>query len=363
LRRRLELLRRGERGQALVLCVLLLAALLGIASVVVDGGNALLQRRNQQGVADASALAAVKDLPANPSGADSAAREYATTRNEADGSIVEEIVVTGSSAGSCDGGLGVAAVPAHGVCVVVHTNATGAFSRLLGIDVFQARARAISRISQVTAVGAWLPFGVRQGAYSSDPPTQLSITPADQSHNVGGAINPPAGDVCKFYGGDGISDVIRSASFGGVDACAIALGQHIETQTGIATGNITNKGFDARIGDNTQSFSDVFGQASDGSYYVKDPSSPRLGVIPIAQDANGNWPLTGGADMTMVGYTLVYIGDTGSPPKYPAYSGSGSRLTIYLTPVDAPLPDSWRGAILGDYSDSNPSPIVYQLVA
>ena len=34
----------------------------------------------------------------------------------------------------------------------------------------------------------------------------------------------------------------------------------------------------------------------------------------------------------MVGYELVYIGDTSKPPNYPAYSGNGSRLTIYLTP-------------------------------
>lgn len=341
----------------------MLAALLGIASVVVDGGNALLQRRNQQGVADAAALAAIKDLPASWVAAEATARSYATTRNSADASVVDSVVVTTTSASSCDGGFGVATVPPWGVCVVVHTTATGAFSRLLGIDVFEARARAIAKLSQVSALGAWLPFGVRQGAFTTSPPTQLTVTPADQSRNVGGAINPPAGDQCKFYGGDGISDVIRSASFGGVDACPITIGQSIETQTGIASGNITNKGFDARIGSNTDSFSDVFGQNADGTYYVKSPDSPRLGVIPIAQDSNGNWPLTGGATMTMVGYSLVYIGDMSSPPNYPAYSGSGSRLAIYLTPVNAPLPDSWRGVILGDYSSSNPSPIVYQLIA
>ena len=59
--------------------------------------------------------------------------------------------------------------------------------------------------------------------------------------------------------------------------------------------------------------------------------------------------------MSMQGYVLVYIGDTTKPPNYPAYSGGGSRLTIYLTPVNAPLPDSWA-ALLGDYSASNPSP-------
>ena len=85
-------------------------------------------------------------------------------------------------------------------------------------------------------------------------------------------------------------------------------------------------------------------------------------MIPVADDGSGNWPLSGNATMTMHGYVLVYIGDTTRPPGYPAYSGGGSKLTIYLTPVNAPLPDSWQ-AVLGDYSPSNPSPVVYRLVS
>ena len=156
--------------------------------------------------------------------------------------------------------------------------------------------------------------------------------------------------------------MIKSAAYGGVDACPIAIGQSIQTQTGVSTGNITNKGLDVRIGSNTDSFSDVFGQDAQGNYYVKKADSPRLGIIPVAQDTTGNWPLSGNATMTMQGYVLVYIGDTSKPPDYPAYSGGGSRLTIYLTPVNAPLPDSWA-ALLGDYSASNPSPVVYRFVS
>ena len=355
-------LRRREDGQALIFSVLMLAVLLGVASLVVDGGNALLQRRNQQGVADAAAMAAVRDLPASSSAADAAARSYATTQNSADGSTVDQVVVTGTGSGSCDGGFGNVTLAPESVCVVVHTDAQGAFSRLLGINTLRASARAIAQASQVTAVGAWLPFGVRSGAFQDNPPTQLTITPGDQSNNVGGAVNTPAGPDCKFYGGDQISDVIKSAAYGGADACPISIGQSIQTQTGISTGNITNKGFDARIGSNTDSFSDVFGQDGQGNYYVKKADSPRLGIIPIAQDSTGNWPLSGNATMSMQGYVLVYIGDTTKPPNYPAYSGGGSRLTIYLTPVNAPLPDSWV-ALLGDYSASNPSPVVYRLVA
>jgi hypothetical protein len=359
---RIQNLRRREDGQALIFSVLMLAVLLGVASLVVDGGNALLQRRNQQGVADAAAMAAVKDLPANTGLADAAGRAYATTQNSADGSAIDQVVVTGTSPSSCDGGFGNVTLAPESVCVVVHTNAQGAFSRLLGIDTFKASARAIAQASQVTSAGAWLPFGVRSGAFVDNPPTQLTITPNDQSHNVGGAINALAGPDCQYQGGDGISDVIKSAAFGGLDACPIAIGNTIQTQTGVNTGNITNKGLDARIGTNTDSFSDVFGQDANGNYYVKKADSPRLGVIPIAQDLTGNWPLSGNATMIVQGYVLVYLGDTTKPPTYPAYSGSGSRLTLYLTPVNAALPDSWT-ATIGDYSASNPSPVIYRLVS
>jgi Flp pilus assembly protein TadG len=354
---------RGEAGQTLVFSVLALVALLGIASLVVDGGNTLLQHRNQQGVADSAAMAAVKELPASTALADSSARAYATTQNSADGSVVDQVVVTGTSSGTCDGGFGTTTLGPESVCVIVHTDTAGALSSIIGINNWTESARAVAQASQVTALGGWLPFGVRAGAYSDHPPKQLTVTPADTSNNVGGMINTPAGPPdCKFYGGNQIGDVIKGAAYGGADACPIGVDQTVQTQTGVSTGNITNKGFDARIGSNTDSFSDVFGKDAKGNYYVKNASSPRLGVIPIAQDATGSWPLSGDATITVTGYVLVYIGDTTNPPNYPAYSGNGSALTIYLTPVDAPLPDSWK-ATFGDYTAGNPSPLVYRLVS
>jgi Flp pilus assembly protein TadG len=350
-----------ESGQVLVFGVLFLVALLGVASLVIDGGNSLLQHRNQQGVADAAAMAAVKDLPASTSLADLAARAYATTQNPADGSVVDQVVVTGALGGSCDGGMGAITLAPGSVCVIVHTNTAGMFSKLVGIDSWRESARAVAQASQVTALGGWLPFGVRGGVYTASPPTQLTITPGDASHNVGGMINTPAGPTCKFYGGNQIADVIKGAANGGADACPITIGQTVQTQSGVSAGNIT-KGFDDRIGSNTDSFSDVFGQDANGGYYVKKASSPRLAILPIAQDTTGAWPLSGNATITVQGYVLAYIGDTTKPPAYPAYSGNGNGLKVYLTPVNAPLPDSWL-ADFGDYSPSNPSPIVYHLVS
>jgi hypothetical protein len=313
-------------------------------------------------VADAAAMAADKDLPGSTVSADSTARSYATTQNIADGSLVDQVVVTGTNTGSCDGGFGATTLGPESVCIVVHTDTSGALSSIIGISNWQESARAVAQASQVTALGGWLPFGVRLGAFTDNPPTQLTITPGDGSHNVGGMINTPAGPDCKFYGGNQVSDVIVGAARGGADACPIAIGQTIQTQTGVSTGNITNKGFDVRIGSNTDSFSDVFGQDANGNYYVKKADSPRLAVIPVAQDSSGSWPLSGNSTITVQGYVLVYIGDTTKPPNYPAYSGGGSGLTIYLTPVNAALPDSWA-AQFGDFSPGNPSPIVYRLVS
>jgi hypothetical protein len=354
-------LRRKDDGQALVFCVLMLAALLGIASFVVDGGNALLQRRNQQGVADAAAMAAVKELPGSTSSAGTIARDYATTQNSVDASTVDQVVTTGTNSSSCDGGFGTTALGPASVCVVVHTNTKGAFSRLFGIDIWKEDARAIAQASQVIGMGGWLPLGVRSGAFTNNPPTQLTITPGDKTANVGGMINTPAGPDCKFYGGNQIADVIKGAAYGGANACPITIGQTVQTQTGVSTGNITTKGFDERIGSNTDSFSDVFGKDASGTYYVKKLDSPRLGIMPIAQDTTGDWPLQKDATIIVQGYVLVYIGDTTNPPLYPAYSDK-NPLTIYLTPVNVPLPDSWTAEI-GDYSASNPSPMVYRLVS
>jgi hypothetical protein len=354
---------RREDGQVLIFSVLVLAALLGIAGLVIDGGNTLLQRRNQQGVADAAALAAVKDLPLSTAAADTTARDYATTRNSADASTVDQVVATGAFAGSCDGGLGATAIGKNSVCVVLHTHTNGTFSNILGISNWNENARAVAQVSQVIGIGGWLPLGARAGAYTASPPTQITITPGDGSNNVGGMINTPAGPDCKFYGGNQIADVIKGAAYGGANACPITVGQTVQTQTGVSTGNITNKGFDARIGSNTDSFSDVFGKDANGNYYVKNENSPRLGIMPIAQDSTGSWPLSGNATITVQGYLLVYIGNTKDlvPPLYEAYSGSGNNLTIYLTPVNVPLPDDWAAQI-GDYNPSNLSPLVYHLV-
>src|SRR5512138_839051 len=50
--------KKTERGQALILVVLAMVGLAGMVGLVVDGGNAFLDRRKAQNAADSAALAA-----------------------------------------------------------------------------------------------------------------------------------------------------------------------------------------------------------------------------------------------------------------------------------------------------------------
>src|SRR3954453_20304270 len=49
--------RQDEKGQAIAILAISLAALLGLTAIVIDGGNAFVQQRSTQNAVDAAALA------------------------------------------------------------------------------------------------------------------------------------------------------------------------------------------------------------------------------------------------------------------------------------------------------------------
>ena len=67
----------NEKGQTMILVVVVFAALLGIGAMAVDMGQVLWSRGEEQNIADAAALAGVRDLPGDPTGAVSLAMDYA----------------------------------------------------------------------------------------------------------------------------------------------------------------------------------------------------------------------------------------------------------------------------------------------
>jgi hypothetical protein len=347
-----------ESGQTLVINLLFLVVLIGFVGLVVDGGNLLLQRRSAQGTADAAALAGVQDVITSRGTAEATARDYAANRN---GSGVEIISVTatGSTTSTC----GPKPMRRYSVCVGVRRSQNSFLAQLIGIQSTRAAAYGVATASQVQSIGGWLPIALRSGAWTSG--TQLSIVPNSPTAS-GGPVNVSAGNNCSFSGGNIVGQVIRGDDHGGMDACPVEIGQSILTQTGVQNSQWTNQGFDQRLPwpGNNDTFNDVFEfNAATNTYNILKPDSPRIGIVPIAP-ASATWPLNGQAAITVQSYAIVYIGKRNQPNLLAPYTGQGSSaqnpLTIWMTPVNAVLPDDWEVTI-GDYDPGAPSIPIYRL--
>ena len=72
---------QDERGQVIVLMVLMMVVLLGFAALVVDVGYAYYAHRSLQSSADAAALAGAQELP-NATQAAAVARQYSSSAGQ-----------------------------------------------------------------------------------------------------------------------------------------------------------------------------------------------------------------------------------------------------------------------------------------
>ena len=92
----------SERGQMLVIFALALVALIGMVGLIIDGGDTFLQRRDQQNVADAAAMAAGY-ASVNGQDVTAAAQAVATANGYQNGQGGTTVTVTvGSSAITVD---------------------------------------------------------------------------------------------------------------------------------------------------------------------------------------------------------------------------------------------------------------------
>jgi hypothetical protein len=126
---------RSERGQATAFTVLFLAALIGMAALVLDVGSWFREQRDTQAAADAAALAAAQALPEDPAKADALAAEYLAKNR---GGTSEVTYTSKFSANDT-------------VSVHVARKAPGFFAKLFGIDSVDVGANATARASGLTA--------------------------------------------------------------------------------------------------------------------------------------------------------------------------------------------------------------------
>jgi Flp pilus assembly protein TadG len=111
--------RRNEDGQAIVLSVLALVAVLGMCALVLDVGSWFRTHRRLQATADAAALAGAQALPGDPSGATALAQTYADKNG---GDVLGSDIVISSTYSANDT-----------ISVKAERNDSGMFTRALGI--------------------------------------------------------------------------------------------------------------------------------------------------------------------------------------------------------------------------------------
>jgi hypothetical protein len=124
--------RKSENGQAIVLMALSLVVIMGMAALVVDVGSWYHTRRHLQGTADAAALAGAQLLPADSSGAQSMALDYA---NKNGGNVLGADITVTSTVSANDT-----------ISVQAKKTDSGVFSGILGIGSSDISARAKARV-------------------------------------------------------------------------------------------------------------------------------------------------------------------------------------------------------------------------
>ena len=149
----------GERGQVLVIFALALIAIVAMTGLVLDGGSTFVQRRDQQNVADAAALAAAYSyaMTGSTSSATTAAQAIAADNGFADGALNTTIAVT-NGAGN----------PGWTFTVNVTRPHTNSFSGLLGMSSWNVSATATTIAGRPNAAIGVMPIIFNRSAFDDN---------------------------------------------------------------------------------------------------------------------------------------------------------------------------------------------------
>ncbi len=134
---------RKERGQALIIFALGVAALMGFVALAIDVGLVFESRRSAQNAADAAALAGASALPANGASAVSLAQDWAQRNGFQNGKNGVTVKVTTPYNGD----------PSK-IEVAITTSQPAVFAVLVGEKSFPVTARAVATRSNSSGINA-----------------------------------------------------------------------------------------------------------------------------------------------------------------------------------------------------------------
>jgi Flp pilus assembly protein TadG len=175
--------RPNERGQMLALFAICLVAIIAVTGLVIDGGLTMVQRRDQQNVADAAAMAAAYDYANNDSAASAIAQAKANAAANGFTDGTDNVVVTAT----VDDSTGIAYVTA--TVTKPHRNF---FSGIIGFGSWDVSATATAQAGQPNGVVGAMPLLFNEAAFPngvgpssevqfSEPGTGTEDVPQDAS--------------------------------------------------------------------------------------------------------------------------------------------------------------------------------------
>lgn len=299
--------RRGERGQVMMMAVLLLPILLGMTGMAIDIGTYADHRRTLQNAADAAAMAGARDLPSSSAATASA---LAWGANNGIAAADMTIVVTPQSATN----------PNPRIHVTIEEGHTFHFMNVLGISNKNVGAKAAAIKTTPGGAGAVVPWAITEDVWTSAGVGESVVLKYDATNVSNGNFGAIRID------GNG-SAVYEDSIIGGSDAyiCAESVPSCVDTspvcdsvsvcptETGNKVGP-TRDGVDWRI-DNTDAQCDTFGEAFSGPVsgkYMLEPDcnpwttggyeSHRVIIVPIV-DALCN----GSCDVTVINFGMFFL--------------------------------------------------------
>ena len=135
---------RSEAGQAAVLSVVFMAALLGAVALVLDVGSWFRAQRATQSAADAAVLAGAQELPESTAIAGALATQYLTANGGGDRAIT----------------FATRRLANDTIRVGVTRQAPGVFSKIFGIDSVEVHAHAAARAGTLDSARYAAPIAV-----------------------------------------------------------------------------------------------------------------------------------------------------------------------------------------------------------
>jgi Flp pilus assembly protein TadG len=317
-----------ERGQAAIFTILLLTTLVGMVALVIDVGTWRETRQHMINAADAAALAGAAHLPADTSKASGLAHATAIQNGASSATVVVTTTTT----------------PNDTIRVTVSAPGRPYFARIFGVGNFPITFTAVAVAQSATGVvgNPLVPFAVmRTDAPAFGTTFDLKVSSGTgATGNYGAVMLPAQQNGCSPpNGAAGWSGELDGTAY---TPCQVNIGDTLPVKTGTVAGPL-DSGLSARIGSNTQSFTDVVqADPNGGQAKIIDSSSPRLVVIPLVTDmSNGStWPSGSSSTVRVTGFAIVFITSWGNPTG----SVQGTMVQAYA---------DWPGTVFGGGSASS----------